>query len=125
MIEKQTYVFFSSLTAAVHFSMALLYVVSMFLIFLSDKLRFYAALFLAVTWIQHKLFKGCSFTHLEGYFLKKAGKNTNDVFFFNRFAHDFFKKTFNMSVSRVTILFQAMILVFFIISMVIIFLSLF
>lgn len=120
MAKKQIYVFLSSLTAGFHFSIVLLYIASTFLIFLSQKLKLYTASFFCLMWIQQKLFKGCLLTRLEGYFLKKGNKKCDDVFFFNRFTHNLFKKRFHISLNQVRILFQGMLLFFLIISAVII-----
>lgn len=120
MVKKKIYSILSGLTAAFHFSIVLLYVACIFIIFTSKELRIYAAISFLLIWILQKIFKGCALTKVEGYFLRKSGKKCDNPFFFNRFAHNFFKKTFNISVSRVAILFQAMLLFFVIVSIVVI-----
>lgn len=124
MAKKQIHVFLSSLTAAIHFGFVLVYVASIFLLFLSKSLKLYIALFFCLIWVQQKIFNGCSLTKLEGYLLKKGGKGRDDAFFFNRFAHNLFKKRLRTSLSRVEMLFQGMLLFFFIVSAVIIILHL-
>ena len=120
MARKQTYVHLSSLTAAIHFSFVLLYIACIFLMILSKELRFYAALFFCLIWIQQIVFKGCSLTRLEGYFLKKGGKECDDVFFFNRFMHGLFEKRFRISLNQLKMLFQGLLLFFVIVSGVVI-----
>ncbi len=120
MVKKQIYTHLSLFTAAIHFSIVLLYVACIFLIFLFKELRLYIALFFCLIWIQQKVFSGCSLTQLEGYFLKKGGKKCDDVFFLNRFAHDLFEKKFHISINQVKILFQGILLFFCIISVIII-----
>lgn len=117
---SRKYAFLSSLTAVIHFSIVLLYVACIFLLFLFESLKLYIALFFCLVWIQQKLLRGCSLTKLEGYFLKKGDEKCGDVFFFNRFAHNLFKKRFRMSSSQVEALFQGMLLFFFVLSLFII-----
>lgn len=118
MTKEQIYLFLSSLAATIHFGMVLLYLACTFLIWFSESepIRFGAALFLCSVWIQQKIFKGCFSTQLEGYFLKKGGKERDDVFFFNRFTRGFLKKKFYLSVVQVEALFQGMLLFFFVLS---------
>lgn len=120
MAKKQVYTYLSSLIAAIHFSMILLYIVCVFLMILSKELRFYIALFFCLMWIQQKLFKGCSLTQLEGYFLKKNGKKYNNVFFINRLAHGLFKERFRMPPNQLRLLIQRVLLFFCIVSVIII-----
>ena len=120
MAKKQIYIYLSSLTAVIHFGIVLLYVACILLMILSKELRFFAALFFCLIWIQQKICRGCSLTQLEGYFLKKCGKKCDDVFFFNRFMHDLFEKRFHISLNQLKMLFQGMLLFFFIVSGVII-----
>ncbi len=120
MARKQVYTLLSSLTAAIHFSIILLYIACIFLMILFKELRFYIALFFCLMWIQLVIFKGCSLTQLESYFLKKGGKKYEDVFFINRLAHGLFKKRFRMSPSQVKLFIQRVIWFFFIVSVIII-----
>lgn len=117
MAKKQVYIHFSLFTAVIHFSFILLYVACIFLIFLSKTLRFYAAIFFCLIWIQQKMFDGCSLTRLESYFLKKGGKKCDgDIFFCNRLAHGLFKEKFRVPPNQLRLLVQRVILFFCIIS---------
>jgi len=120
MFRNQFYFYLSSLTAAIHFSVVLFYVSCTILIFFSEKLKIYAAFFLIFIWILQKIFGGCILTRVEEFFLKKAGKRRDNIFFFNGFAHNFFKRTFRMSLSQINFLFQGMLLVFVFISIIVI-----
>lgn len=124
MAKKNIYSFLSSLTAGVHFIIVLLYIVCVYLIFFSRALRIYAAIFLALIWIQHKVFKGCSLNHLQKHFVRKAGKKiSGDVFFVDRFVHNLFKERFNIPLCQFEVLFQVMLLFFSVVSVISLILS--
>lgn len=108
---KNKYKTYATLTAIVHSCIAIVFAICIYLILFSKAARIYASLFCLSVGILYLLFKGCTLTQLEQYFLKKAG-HKNKLTFLERVIIKFkIEKLFDV-VMITTILVSAIIVLY-------------